>query len=78
MVNTGINTTYYTSILFSIHVFLKQAFQYFNYIMRVHKRYHQITLDQISRSVVSDSLQPHESQHTRPTCPSPTPGVHSD
>ena len=34
--------------------------------------------DQISRSVVSDSLQPYESQHTRPPCPSPTPGVHSD
>ena len=34
--------------------------------------------DQISRSVVSDSLQPHESQHARPPCPSPTPGVHSD
>ena len=31
---------------------------------------------QFSRSVVSDSLQPHESQHTRPPCPSPTPGVH--
>ena len=31
-----------------------------------------------SRSVVTDSLQPHESQHTRPPCPSPTPGVHSD
>ena len=27
-------------------------------------------------SVVSDSLQPHESQHTRPLCPSPVPGVH--
>ena len=27
-------------------------------------------------SVVSDSLQPHESQHARPPCPSPTPGVH--
>ena len=33
---------------------------------------------QFSRSVVSDSLWPHESQHTRPPCPSPTPGVHSD
>ena len=33
---------------------------------------------QFSHSVVSDSLQPHESQHTRPPCPSPTPGVHSD
>ena len=31
-----------------------------------------------SHSVVSDSLWPHESQHTRPPCPSPTPGVHSD
>ena len=34
--------------------------------------------DQISRSVVSDSLRPHESQHARPPCPSPTPGVHWD
>ena len=33
---------------------------------------------QFSRSVVSDSLQTHESQHARPPCPSPTPGVHSD
>ena len=32
---------------------------------------------QFSHSVVSDSLWPHESQHTRPPCPSPTPGVHS-
>ena len=33
---------------------------------------------QFSRSVVSDSLRPHESQHTRPPCPSPTSRVHSD
>ena len=33
---------------------------------------------QFSRSVLSDSLWPHESQHARPPCPSPTPGVHSD
>ena len=33
---------------------------------------------QFSRSVVFNSLRPHESQHTRPPCPSPTPGVHSD
>ena len=33
---------------------------------------------QFSCSVVSDSLQPHESQHARPPCPSPTPGVHSN
>ena len=33
---------------------------------------------QFSRSVMSDCLRPHESQHARPPCPSPTPGVHSD
>ena len=31
-----------------------------------------------SCSVMSNSLWPHESQHTRPLCPSPTPGVHSN
>ena len=31
---------------------------------------------QFSRSVMSNSLRPHELQHTRPPCPSPTPGVH--
>ena len=31
---------------------------------------------QFSHSVVYDSLRPHELQHTRPPCPSPTPGVH--
>ena len=31
---------------------------------------------QFSRSVMSDSLRPHEPQHARPACPSPTPGVH--
>ena len=33
---------------------------------------------QFSHSVVSDSLRPHESQHARPLCPSPTPRVHPD
>ena len=33
---------------------------------------------QFSRSVVSDSLWPHESQHTRPPCLSPSPRVHSN
>ena len=36
----------------------------------------QIRSDQISRSVVSSSLRPHESQHAMPPCPSPTPRVH--
>ena len=34
--------------------------------------------DQFSRSVVSESSWPHESQHVRPPCPSPAPGVHSN
>ena len=33
---------------------------------------------QFSRSVVFDSLQPRESQHVRPSCPSPSPKVHSN
>ena len=36
------------------------------------------SVSQFSCLVVSDSLQPHESQHARPPCPSPTPGVHLD
>ena len=42
-------------------------------------RYHYMPISsvQFSRSVVSDSLRPHESQHARPPCPSPTPGIHS-
>jgi len=37
-----------------------------------------IRSDQISCLVMSDSLRSHESQHARPPCLSPTPGVHSD
>ena len=33
---------------------------------------------QFSCSVMSDSLWPHEAQHTRPPCPSPTPRIHLD
>ena len=33
---------------------------------------------QFSHSVVSDSFRPHESQHARPSCPSPTSGVYSN
>ena len=33
---------------------------------------------QFSRSVFSDSLQPRESQHARPPCPSPKPGIYSN
>ena len=37
---------------------------------------HTLSVSQFSHSVVSDSLRPHESQHARPPCPSPTLGVH--
>ena len=37
-----------------------------------------MTLVQFSCPVVSDSLRPHELQHTRPPCPSPIPRVHPD
>ena len=36
------------------------------------------SVSQFSHSVMSDSLWPHESQYTRPPCPSPTPGVYSN
>ena len=36
------------------------------------------SLVKFSRSVMSDSLRPHELQHARPPCPSPTPEVHSN
>ena len=40
--------------------------------------YIQFSSVQFSRSIVSDSLWPHELQHARPPCLSPSPGVHSD
>ena len=48
-----------------------------NTLFQQHKR-RLYTSVQFSHSVVSDSLLPHESQHARPPCPSPTPGVHSN
>ena len=37
-----------------------------------------ISVSQFNCSVMYDSLQPHELQHTRPPCPSPTPGVYQN
>ena len=36
------------------------------------------SVSQFSHSVMSDSLRPHESQHARPPCPTPSPRVHSN
>ena len=46
-------------------------------VLKWRKLWIKIVSVRFSRSVVSDSLQPHESQHARPPCP-PTPGVHSN
>ena len=50
----------------------------FSFINSVGREFMLLQSIQFSRSVVSDSLWPHELQHTRPLCPSPTPWVHSD
>ena len=51
-------------------------------LMRVKEESEKVDLKlssvQFSRSVASNSLRPHDLQHARPPCPSPTPGVHSD
>ena len=45
---------------------------------QVHEKVLKISSIQFSHSVMFDSLRPHESQHARPPCPLPTPGVHSN
>ena len=64
-------------ISFQVHHFkwlysilVNQLKQYLHGIRR-----HALSSVQFSRSVVSDSLQPHELHHARPPCPSPTPRV---
>ena len=49
-----------------------------NSYLKFEYRDFQFSSVQFSRSVMSDSLRPHESQHARPPCPSPTSRVHSD
>ena len=56
------------SILRKCHYWMKIVLKSFSSV--------QFSSVQFSRSVISDSLRPHESQHIRPPCPSPTPGVH--
>ena len=52
----------------------QMVIQYLTY-WRTSKEFFKVTV-QLSRSAMSDSLQPYESQHARPPCPSPTPRVH--
>ena len=48
-----------------------------NYVYPEYTKKLELCSVQFSRSVMSNSLWPHESQHTRPPCPSPAPGVYS-
>jgi len=62
--------TYFSSKITVLIMICKVILSYFHFL-----RFSSI---QFSWSVVSNSSRPHESQHTRPPCPSPTPRVHSD
>ena len=64
----------YNTYAYCIFIYIHMYFSF----LHTHIYRYQIRSDQISCSVVSDSLRPHESQHARPPCPSPTPGVYSD
>ena len=50
----------------------------FTFNFKLNAKQNQFSSVQFSRSVMSDSLRPHELPHARPICPSPTPRVHSD
>ena len=66
----------WSSFLYSSPVYSCHLFSPLNVILQISNLAH---LDfQFSHSVMSDSLRPHESQHARPPCPSPTPRVYSN
>ena len=67
-----INTIYFKIFLFS-KMSASDCPDVLIYLFLRHTYTHSV---QFSRSVMSDSLWPHESQHARPPCPSPTPGVY--
>ena len=52
------------------------SFNFTEFIDELQQIFGGISSVQFSHSVMSDSLRPHEWQHTRPPCPSPSPGVH--
>ena len=69
--STSVLNTPYTSLYACIYIY----FCIHEYMVNKVLEFSSV---QFSHSVMSDSLQPHESQHTRPPCPSPTPRVHSN
>ena len=46
--------------------------------LKSNSMFFELQFSSVQSPVASDSLRPHESQHARPPCPSPIPGVHSD
>ena len=58
---------------FKVYILLKPSLENFEHYFAS-----MFSSVQFSCSVMSGSLRPHESQHTRPPCPSPCPGVHSN
>ena len=66
------NTQLQMGLMIEASLMLQRAILHRNLECQVH----QFSSVQFSCSVMSDSLRPHESQQTRPPCPSPTPGVH--
>ena len=66
---------------FGIHHLVMSMCRVISWVVEIHIHlfmYYQCSLVQFSCSVMSDSLWPHGLQHTRPPCPSPTPGVYSN
>ena len=53
---------------------LVNIFYYCDYVIITH--FSSVQFSSVAQSVVSDSLRPHELQHARPPCPSPTPGFY--
>ena len=70
--------SYFLKNTAAFFIFNLDIFQMSITVRTINKLWLSNTVSQFSRSVVSDSLRPHESQHARPPCPSPTPGVHLD
>ena len=71
---TSLSQPCYCLTFRKIHPYHKDSKCKFN--KNIHNKSNTLRSHQISHSVVSDSLRPRESQHARPPCPSPTPGVH--
>ena len=73
---TRLNDQHLESCLLIDERFFKNQFPPFSTSSAFHKA--TVNLQFSSVAQLCPTLRPHESQHTRPPCPSPTPGVHSD